>query len=62
MEAIMILLPISLLLGGSFLFMFIMNVKNGDLDDLSTPAKRILFEDESIKTNINNQNEQGFRK
>ena len=57
MEVLMILLPISLLLGGSFLFMFIMNVKNGDLDDLDTPAKRILFEDE----NINVKHEQGLK-
>ncbi|MFT6069023.1 MAG: cbb3-type cytochrome oxidase maturation protein [Bacteriovoracaceae bacterium] len=45
MEALYILLPLSLILGFSFLFLFIMSVKNGDMDDLDTPAKRILFED-----------------
>ena len=45
MEALLILLPISLLLGFAFLFMFIMNVKGGEMDDLETPAKRILFDD-----------------
>jgi cbb3-type cytochrome oxidase maturation protein len=44
-EALYILLPLSLILGFSFLFLFIMSVKNGDMDDLDTPAKRILFED-----------------
>lgn len=65
MEVLMILLPISLLLGGSFLFMFIMNVKNGDFDDLNTPAQRILFDDECLtdkKTNINLKHEQGLNK
>ncbi len=60
MEALLILLPISLLLGGTFLFLFIMNVKNGDFDDLSTPAKRMLFEDENINTNLNKK--QGLEK
>lgn len=55
MEALMILMPVSLVLGSAFLFMFIMNVKNGSYDDLDTPAKRILFEDENIN-NINNRN------
>jgi cbb3-type cytochrome oxidase maturation protein len=45
MEVLLILLPISLILGFSFLFMFIMNVKNGEMDDLDSPAKRMLFED-----------------
>ena len=58
MEVLMILLPISLLLGGAFLFMFIMNVRSGDFDDLDTPAKRILFDDE----NINIKKEQGLNK
>ncbi|MBK25254.1 MAG: cbb3-type cytochrome oxidase assembly protein CcoS [Halobacteriovorax sp.] len=60
MEALLILLPISLLLGGVFLFLFIMNVKKGDFDDLSTPAKRILFEEENININLNEK--QGLKK
>jgi cbb3-type cytochrome oxidase maturation protein len=45
MEVLLILLPISLILGFSFLFMFIVNVKDGQMDDLDSPAKRMLFED-----------------
>ncbi len=45
MEALYILLPISLILGATFLFLFILSVKSGDLDDLDSPAKRILFDD-----------------
>lgn len=53
MEALLILMPISLLLGLVFLFLFIQNVKNGEMDDLETPAKRILFED--MKKNNNKE-------
>ena len=59
MEALLILLPVSLLLGFFFLFMFILNVKSGQLDDLDGPAKRMLFEDikkeESISVNQNKE-------
>lgn len=48
MEALIVLLPLSLILGFSFLFMFIMSVKKGQLDDLKSPSQRILFEDKEI--------------
>lgn len=65
MEVLMILLPISLILAGAFLFLFIMKVRSGDYDDLNTPAQRMLFEDEPINkdtTNINLKQEQGLKK
>ncbi|RLA62068.1 MAG: cbb3-type cytochrome oxidase assembly protein CcoS [Epsilonproteobacteria bacterium] len=46
MNVIYILLPLSLLLGITFLVIFIWSVKKGQYDDLSTPAHRMLFDEE----------------
>jgi cbb3-type cytochrome oxidase maturation protein len=45
MNVILVLLPISLLLGGFFVVSFIWATRKGQYDDLETPDKRILFED-----------------
>lgn len=42
MSVLYIMIPISLLLGASFIAAFIWNVKNGQMDDIETPAHRIL--------------------
>jgi len=44
-NVIYLLLPLSLLLGITFLVIFIWSVKKGQYDDLSTPAHRILLDD-----------------
>ncbi len=51
MEIILFLLPIAIILGGSFIVFFIWATKTGQYDDLDSPAKRMLFEDLNINTN-----------
>jgi len=46
MEVIFILIAISLILAGSFLFLFFRAMKSGQFDDNHTPAIRILFDNE----------------
>ena len=54
MEVIFVLIAISLLLAGSFLFLFFKAMKSGQFDDNHTPAIRILFENKT-KTKNNKQ-------
>ena len=42
MNALIILLPIAIILGGVFLVLFLLAVKGGQFDDLDDPPKRIL--------------------
>jgi cbb3-type cytochrome oxidase maturation protein len=44
LNIIEILLPISILLAGSFALAFILAVRSGQYDDVETPPHRILFE------------------
>ncbi|MCG6948002.1 MAG: cbb3-type cytochrome oxidase assembly protein CcoS [Acidobacteria bacterium] len=50
MSAVYIALPFALLLALLFLAMFIWSVRSGQMDDLETPAHRILGEDEERRT------------
>jgi cbb3-type cytochrome oxidase maturation protein len=55
MEIITLLLPMALAIATVFIVAFIWATKNGQYDDLDTPASRILFEDSKYinsKTNI----------
>lgn len=45
MEALYLLIPISLLLAGGALVSFIWAVKSGQFSDLSSPGERIVFEE-----------------
>lgn len=45
MNIVWFLLPIALVLGGGFLAAFVFAVRQGQYDDLETPAHRILTED-----------------
>lgn len=47
MTALFIVVPLALLVSAAFLFAFVWSVKRGQLDDLSTPALRILQEDDA---------------
>ncbi|MCH7398918.1 cbb3-type cytochrome oxidase assembly protein CcoS [Belliella sp. R4-6] len=49
MEVIFILIAISLILAGSFLYLFFRAMKDGQFDDNHTPAIRILFENKQSK-------------
>ena len=47
MELIFVLLPFALLFAGIALALFIWAARSGQFDDLTTPAVRILFDDEA---------------
>ena len=62
MSVLWVLIGFSILVAGSFLFLFIWAVRNGQYDDRYTPSVRILFEDEKKKSKINSNvinNEEG---
>ncbi len=42
MNILYVMIPISLLLAGGFLAAFVWSVRDGQIDDLQTPAHRIL--------------------
>lgn len=44
MDVIFILLPLCLFMGGASLLAFVWAVRNGQFEDLSTPAWRMLFD------------------
>lgn len=46
MSVILIMLPIALVLAGIGIVAFIIAAKNGQFDDLDTPALRAVFDDE----------------
>lgn len=52
MKIILLLIIISLLIAGGFLFAFFWAVKDGQYDDEYTPSVRILF-DEELKNESN---------
>ncbi len=54
MEAIKILIPMAIGLGVVFVGLFIWSTKSGQYDDLDTPSRRILLDDED--TNLNKKN------
>ncbi len=47
MQIVVFLIVLSLLVAGGFLFAFFWAVKDGQYDDDTTPAMRILFDDET---------------
>lgn len=46
MSVIYIVLPMALVFAGFFVVAFIWAVRHGQLDDLETPAARMLFDDD----------------
>lgn len=46
MEAIKILIPMAISLGVVFVGLFVWSTKSGQYDDLDTPSKRILLDDD----------------
>lgn len=55
MNALLIMIPASLILGVFFLGLYIWAVKRGQFDDLVTPQYEILLEDKQIKEKIDEQ-------
>lgn len=52
MNIIFFMIGVSLIMALGFLFAFLWAMKNGQNDDLHTPAMRILFEDNQLKQNV----------
>ena len=50
MSVLYIALPIALLLVVVAVVAFVMQVRSGQFDDLSTPPRRMLFDDVEVKT------------
>lgn len=50
MSVIYLLISISIIVAGAFLYAFLRAVKTGQYDDDYTPSVRMLFDDELIKT------------
>jgi len=53
MNIIWFLVPAALSLGLGFLFFFMWAVKNGQFEDLETPAVRILFDEKAVEKETN---------
>lgn len=52
------LIPLAILLGVGFVIAFIWATKNGQYDDMETPASRMLFDDvKNIKDKSNSKSE-----
>jgi cbb3-type cytochrome oxidase maturation protein len=49
MTALYIVLPLALLIAGGAVAAFAWVVRSGQLDDLDTPARRVLFDDDPPK-------------
>jgi cbb3-type cytochrome oxidase maturation protein len=50
MSVLIVLVFLSIIVAGTFLYLFIMSVKKGQFDDDYTPSVRMLFDDEPSKT------------
>ncbi len=59
MEIIIILLPLALLLGATFVFAFIWSAKSGQYDDMETPKFRMLLDEVNINKESNNLRKDG---
>lgn len=55
MEVIFLLIAISLILAGSFLFLFFKAMKGGQFDDNYTPSVRMLFDSKSKNSTKKNK-------
>jgi cbb3-type cytochrome oxidase maturation protein len=49
MSVLIVLIFLSIIVAGTFLYLFIMSVKKGQFDDDYTPSVRMLFDDEPSK-------------
>lgn len=50
MNILLMMIPMALLLGGSFVAAFIWAAKSGQFDDSITPAHRVLNDEQESKT------------
>ncbi|RYF82435.1 MAG: cbb3-type cytochrome oxidase assembly protein CcoS [Chitinophagaceae bacterium] len=52
MSVLFILIAISMVIAGAFLFFFFWNVRSGQYDDDYTPSVRMLFDDELVQAKV----------
>ena len=57
MNALLILIPVALLLGGLGLVAFLWSLRSGQFDDLDGAAERILFDDEEDRPHTDRREE-----
>ena len=50
MTALFVVVPLALLVSAAFLWAFVWSVKRGQMDDLATPALRILEDDDETRS------------
>lgn len=62
MNVLVLIIPLSLILGTIFVVCFIMAAKSGQYDDLDTPAYRLLIEDEKKQINDTTTTQQRKKK
>jgi cbb3-type cytochrome oxidase maturation protein len=53
MNVLYFLVPLALLLAAAGVWAFIWSVRNGQFEDVETPAMRLLFDDESTSDDSN---------
>lgn len=54
MSVIYLLIPLSLIFAGGFLWAFIWSVRSGQYDDTTTPSMRVLLDDPPVKSSDKN--------
>lgn len=57
MEVIYLTMFITVIIAAIFLYLFFINVKRGQYDDVYTPSVRMLFDDELVKEKVDLKNE-----
>jgi cbb3-type cytochrome oxidase maturation protein len=60
MEVIYLTMFITVIIAGIFLFLFFVNVKKGQYDDVYSPAVRMLFDDELVKPKENDNKQKNI--
>ena len=58
MNIMFLLIGVSLLAAGVFLFLFIWAVKRGQYDDTYTPSVRVLFDDDELEQQTSEEEKQ----
>ncbi|HHZ88830.1 MAG TPA: cbb3-type cytochrome oxidase assembly protein CcoS [Chromatiaceae bacterium] len=61
MDIIFLLLPLSLILVGIIVWIFMWSIRSGQYDDLEGPAHRVLIDDDAIQPSTKPENNH-FRK